>query len=203
MQGVVHCRIRTIFLFSLTVFLLLSAYISWPWFFAAWIWRKSTIDFVDFPIVSTLNESLSNVPAIIHQTWRDNNTIPITWQHASNSCRSLHPNYEYRFWTDQEGRRLIEKEFPCLLSTYDSYPYDIQRADVIRLIVLYIYGGIYLDFDIICLKSFDQLRTYKFVLPKTMPVGLSNDFIVAEPKHPFLLKVLNDLPKFNQNFFTK
>jgi mannosyltransferase OCH1-like enzyme len=36
-----------------------------------------------------------------------------------------------------------------------------------------------------------------------MPVGLSNDFIVAEPKHPFLLKVLNDLPKFNQNFFTK
>jgi len=200
MQGVVHCRIRTIFLASLTIFLLLSLYILWPWFYAAWIWRKSTID---FSILSTSNNTLSNVPPIIHQTWRDTNTIPINWQHASNSCRSLHSNYEYRLWTDKDARRLIEKEFPCLLATFDSYPYDIQRADVIRIIVLYVYGGIYLDLDIVCLKSLDQLRAYKLVLPKTKPVGLSNDFIIAEPKHPFLLQVLNDLSKFNRNFFTK
>jgi len=203
MQGVIDCRIRTIFLSSLSIFLLLLAYIVWPWFYAGWIWRESTINFIDFSTVSKLNNSLSNVPTIIHQTWRDSDTIPMNWQQASNSCRSFHPNYEYRLWTDKDARRLIEKEFPCLLSTFDLYPYDIQRADVIRLIVLYVYGGIYLDLDIICLKSLDQLRRYKFVLPRTRPVGLSNDFIIAEPKHPFLLQVLNDLPKFNRNFFTK
>jgi mannosyltransferase OCH1-like enzyme len=203
MQLVIFCRARTIFLASFTIFLLLTTYIIWPWFYAALIWRKSTIEFLDFPIVSTSNTTRSNVPAIIHQTWRDANTIPMSWQQASNSCRSLHPNYEYRLWTDQDGRRLIEKEFPCLLSTFDSYPYDIQRADIIRLIVLYVYGGIYLDFDIVCLKSLDQLRVYKLVLPRTMPVGLSNDFIIAEAKHPFLFQVLTDLPKFNRHFFTK
>lgn len=203
MQSVLHCRVRTLFLSSLSVFVLLVAYVTWPWFYSAWIWRKSTIDFVDFSIVSTLNKTHSNVPAIIHQTWRDADSIPMSWQQASNSCRSLHSNYEYRFWTDKDARDLIEREFPCLLSVFDAYPYDIQRADVIRLIVLYVYGGIYLDLDIICLKSLDQLLTYNFVLPTTMPLGLSNDFIIAEPKHPFLLQVLNDLPLFNRNFFTK
>ncbi|CAF2395205.1 unnamed protein product [Rotaria sp. Silwood2] len=203
MQCVIHCRNRTIFCSSLTLFILLLAYIIWPWLYIAWVWRKSDINHIDFPIVSKLNHSLMNVPAIIHQTWHDADTIPTDWQQASNSCRSFHSNYEYYLWTDKAARRLIEKEFPCLLSTYDSYPYDIQRADVIRLVVLYVYGGIYLDLDIICLKSLDQLRTYKFVLPKTMPVGLSNDFIVAAPKHPFLLQVLNDLPKHNRNYLTK
>ena len=203
MQGVLHCRIRTVFLSSLGVFLLLASYVIWPWFYAAWSWRQSTIDFVDFPTVSNLHFNQSNVPAIIHQTWRDAYSMPQAWQEASNSCRTLHPNYEYRFWTDADARRLIEKEFPCLLSTFDAYPYDIQRADVIRLLVLYVYGGIYLDLDIICLKSLDPLRAFQFVLPRTMPVGLSNDFIVAEAKHPFLMQVLNDLPLFNRHFFTK
>jgi mannosyltransferase OCH1-like enzyme len=203
MQYVIHCRIRTVFFASLTLFLLLSTYVAWPWFYAAWIWRKSTIDSIDYSIASTLNNSLTKVPAIIHQTWRDADTIPISWQQASNSCRSFHPNYEYRLWTDKDARILIEKEFPCLLSTFDSYPYDIQRADVIRLAILYVYGGIYLDLDIICLKSLDQLRSYPFVLPRTKPVGLSNDFIIAEPKHPFLLQVLNDLPNHHRNYLTK
>ncbi|UJR28372.1 hypothetical protein I4U23_009615 [Adineta vaga] len=200
MYFVINNRIRTIVLFLLVLFIVLVGSISWPWFCAAWIWHRSTIE---FPLTSLFNHSRMKVPSIIHQTWRDKNSIPLSWQEASNSCRSLHSNYEYRFWTDDNARRLIEKEFPSLLSTYDSYPYDIQRADVIRLIVLYVYGGIYLDFDIICLKSFDQLRSYEFILPKTMPVGLSNDLIVAQPKHPFLLQLLNNLPKMNRNYLTK
>jgi mannosyltransferase OCH1-like enzyme len=203
MQCVINYRIRTVFLSSATIVLLLSAYIIWPWIYTAWIWRKSTIDFIDFPIVSSSDNALTNVPRIIHQTWRDVDTIPTSWQQASNSCRNLHPNYEYRLWTDESARSLIKKEFPCLLSTFDSYPYAIQRADVIRLVVSYVFGGIYLDLDIICLRSLDRLRAYSFVLPRTMPFGLSNDFIIAEPKHSFLLQVLNDLPKFHRNFLTK
>lgn len=200
MQIVSQCRIRTIFLSSLSVFLLLTGYILWPWCYASWIWRKSNIDSLDFPRIN-VNDSI--VPAIIHQTWRNAYSIPENWQQASNSCRALHSNYQYRFWSDREARRLIAKEFPCLLETFDAYPYDIQRADVIRLVVLYVYGGIYLDLDIVCLKSLDQLRTFPFVLPRTRPIGLSNDFIVAQAKHPFLLQVLNDLPWFNRRILTK
>jgi mannosyltransferase OCH1-like enzyme len=180
------------------MFIILAVFITWPWIHAAYIWRRSTIKTLDFP---TLNNT--NIPRIIHQTYRDNHSIPFQWQQASNSCRTLHPDYQYRFWSDEGGRRLVEKEFPCLLATFDSYPYNIQRADVIRLVVLYVYGGIYIDFDIICLKSLDKLLNYQLILPQTIPVGLSNDFIISKPKHPFLLQVINDLPKYNRNYFSK
>jgi mannosyltransferase OCH1-like enzyme len=191
--------LRRIVLPSFLFLILLSVYIAWPWIHAAYTWRQSTIKTLDFPSSSSIN----SIPRIIHQTYRDNHSIPYQWQQASNSCRTLHSNYQYKFWTDEEGRRLIEKVFPCLLSTFDSYPYNIQRADVIRLVVLYVYGGIYLDFDIICLKSLEQLLHYEFILPRTTPVGLSNDLIISKPKHPFLLKVINNLPKSNRNYFTK
>lgn len=200
MHFAVNCRMRIVLLVVLLVALVLIACIAWPWLYAAWLWRESTID---FPLLPTSNATDLPVPAIIHQTWRDHSSIPPSWQQASNSCRSLHPGYEYRLWTDADGRRLIENQLPDLLDTYDSYPYDIQRADVIRLVALYLFGGIYLDFDIICLKPLDPLRAYRFVLPKTMPVGLSNDFMVAQPRHPFVLQLLNSLPRSNRNYLTK
>ncbi|CAF0884795.1 unnamed protein product [Rotaria sp. Silwood1] len=196
-------RLRTICFSSFLILIILSLYVIWPWFHAAYVWRQSTIKSLNFSTTSLLNNTNSQVPRILHQTYRDIHSIPFKWQQASNSCRTFHSDYKYYLWTDKEGRSLIEKEFPCILSTFDSYPYDIQRADVIRLVVLYVYGGIYLDLDIICLKPLDKLLNYEFILPQTKPVGLSNDFIVAKPRHPFLLQILNDLPKFNRNFFTK
>ena len=203
MQCIGHFRNRVVLFLSLIMSLLLLICILWPWIHAGWLWRESAIDFLVLPSATHLKNASLRVPAIIHQTWHDADTIPINWQQASNSCRSVHPNYEYRLWTDKDAHRLIEKELPNLLPTFDSYPYSIQRADVLRLAALYIYGGIYLDLDIICLKPLDQLRAYQLVLPRTMPVGLSNDFIISEPRHPFILQVLNDLPKSAQSYFTK
>jgi len=194
---------RTILVLSLFILIILSIYLVWPWFHAAYIWRQNTIKSLDHSTISSLNNTKSLVPRIIHQTYRNIYSIPFKWQQASNSCRNINSDYKYKFWSDEEGRRLIEKEFPSLLLTFDSYPYDIQRADVIRLVVLYVYGGIYLDLDIICKKSLDQLLNYQFILPQTTPVGLSNDFIVSQAKHPFLLQVLNNLPKSNRIYFTK
>lgn len=204
MNLLLYNRVRTLFFLSFTLFFLLLTYAIWPWCYAAWFWRNSTIE---YSMISSNDNADSLIPAkiprILHQTWRDAETIPHQWQQASNSCRILHPDYQYRLWTDKSARELIQTEFPSLLTTYDSYPYDIQRADMIRLVILYAFGGIYLDLDIICLKSLNQLRNYEFVLPRTRPVGLSNDFIMAEPKHPFLWQVINDLPNFNRRIFTK
>ena len=195
-----YSRIRTIFVLILFLLMMIT-YILWPWFYAAWVWRSSSVEFQARPDIT--DGSSTRIPRIIHQTWRDAETIPFSWQQASNSCRTIHPNYQYRLWTDKEGRDLIEQEFPCLLPTFDSYPYDIQRADVIRLVTLYVYGGIYLDLDIICLQSLDELLHYNMILPRTRPVGLSNDFIMAEAKHPFLLQVIGNLPKYQRQILTK
>lgn len=47
---------------------------------------------------AAMTESL-RVPKIIHQTWKSKD-VPEQWRAAQASCRDLHPDYEYRLWTD-------------------------------------------------------------------------------------------------------
>ena len=40
----------------------------------------------------------------------------------------------------------------------------MQKADIIRLILVYLYGGFYMDMDMYCLKKLDGLLEFKLVL---------------------------------------
>ena len=65
------------------------------------------------------------------------------------------------------------------------------------------YGGYYLDLDIECLRPLDFLGRYPLVMPKTWPVGFSNDFLAAEPGNPFIRAVVASLPSWNMNLWLK
>jgi mannosyltransferase OCH1-like enzyme len=109
-------------------------------------------------------------------------------------------------WTDETSRRFIQENYPWFLSTFDSYPYSIQRADVIRYFVLYHYGGFYVDLDIGCRRSFEQLRqnsSNSVILPKTQPIGFSNDWMAAKKGHAFLGLLISDLQDWNVGLVTK
>lgn len=54
----------------------------------------------------------------------------------------------HHLWTDATARHFIQTHYPSFLATYDSYEYNIQRADAIRYFVLHRYGGIYMDLDV-------------------------------------------------------
>lgn len=104
-------------------------------------------------------------------------------------------------WTDASSREFIAKHYPWFLDTFDDYEYVIQRADAIRYFVLHHYGGIYLDLDIGCLRPLDPLLVYPVILPKTIPVGVSNDLIFAEKGHPFLAQTIHNLVTFDHDWF--
>ena len=54
------------------------------------------------------------------------------WQEAQQACKDLHPGWEYKLWTDKSSEAFIADRFPALLRTFQRYPYNIERADVIR-----------------------------------------------------------------------
>jgi len=110
------------------------------------------------------------------------------------------PDYEYILWTDASSREFISEMYPWFLDTFDGYTYPIQRADAIRYFVLHHYGGIYLDLDIGCLRPLDPLLVYPVILPKTIPVGVSNDLIFAEKGHPFLAQAIHNLVTFDHSW---
>jgi len=61
-----------------------------------------------------------------------------------------------------------------------------HQADVLRLEILMREGGIYLDMDVICLKSFAPLLKHSFVMGKQETRGLCNAVILAAQNAPFL-----------------
>jgi hypothetical protein len=104
-------------------------------------------------------------------------------------------------WTDAKSREFIAKEYPWFLDTYDDYRYTIQRADAIRYFVLHHYGGIYLDVDMGCLRPMDALLSFSVILPKTIPVGISNDLMLSEKGHPFMAQTIHNLMTFDISWY--
>lgn len=186
----------------LTAVLVLSS----PWYIPWFVWTEGRTPYVHstFTPYYARDTAISNhsIPQIIHQTWKDTN-IPLQWQAARQSCLALHPGFEYKLWTDASSEAFVKKHYPKLAKTYTRYPYVIQRADAIRYAILHYYGGFYIDLDIVCLHPLDFLRTYGFVMPKTWPVGFSNDFLAGAPGHPFLQQMIASLPAKDWNLFSK
>lgn len=63
------------------------------------------------------------------------------------------------------------------------------------------FPGIFLDFDLQCLRPLDPLRQFDFVSVAAKPSGISNGFLMSSPRHPFLKSVVENLPRYNINWF--
>lgn len=105
-------------------------------------------------------------------------------------------------WTDADSRKFLVEHYPWFVSIFDAYPYPIQRADAIRYFILHHFGGIYMDLDVGCLRRFDPLLRFEVVLPKTIPVGVSNDVMLAAKGHPFMDHLIHNLVTFNHRYLT-
>lgn len=155
----------------------------------------------DEELSDTYNDSSPQlIPKIIHQTYKTKD-IPEHWKAGQQACIDLHPDYEYKLWTDDIMEEFMEKEYPWFLETYLSYGENIQRADAIRYFILYHYGGIYIDLDDGCQRKLDPLLRYPSFFRKTSPLGISNDVIGSAQGHPLMLKLTKKLKGYNINYF--
>lgn len=145
------------------------------------------------------------IPKIIHQTWKTNDipydVYPKEWV---DSWKHFHPDWEYRLWTDEDNRRLISEHYPDFLPVYDNYPADINRADAARYFILYHYGGLYVDLDFECLKSFDVLIDNQEMVLGRMDAGfflrhsVPNALMASVPGHPFWIQLIKALPSYRK-----
>ncbi|KAH3837719.1 uncharacterized protein LOC127877624 isoform X2 [Dreissena polymorpha] len=147
------------------------------------------------------------IPRIIHQTWK-NTEIPRKLIGWVKSWLKNNPGYEYWLWTDESARALIQERHAWLLDTYDNYPENIRRADALRYVILYEFGGIYADMDVESLKNLDpMLRKYSCFVPQEPyehPILYGNfEHLVinavmgCREKHPFMKSLMENLPYFS------
>ena len=93
-------------------------------------------------------------PKIIHQTWK---TIDLNneQQIVSDSWKNMYEGYDYILWTDESIENFVHTHFSWYLPTWNRLDPFIKKIDCIRYMWMYVYGGIYADIDMKCLKSFD------------------------------------------------
>ena len=137
------------------------------------------------------------IPKIIHQIWIGDREIPTILKEYQQSWIEHHPDWEYRLWgnDDLESYIFLNKDLESLFKG----PLTLgERVDILRYDILYQYGGIYADFDCVCLKSFDPfVHRYDFVVGVSHPmfalqspaIVLQNCLILTKPEHPIIEKL--------------
>jgi len=143
------------------------------------------------------------IPKIIHQVYLgwDNKPIPLEWIRAQQSCLDVNPEFEYKLWTNESCRELLQTEYPWFLETWENYRYPIQRADSIRYFILAHYGGVYIDLDNGCLRNLSPLLSFPAWMPGTSNhMGLTNHVMGSVRNHPYFLTLTKSLQAYNINW---
>lgn len=94
---------------------------------------------------------------LIHRIWLDD-SVPDEFKEYGDKWRKLNPDWELKDWlhTDDVPPLINQKQFD---NARDLCPKDWKRfqSDLLRLELLYMFGGVYVDMDTEPLKSFGDL----------------------------------------------
>jgi hypothetical protein len=146
------------------------------------------------------------IPKCFIQTWKTR-TIPRRYKAFQRRLRKLHPDYEFRFFTDDEVESFVRREYPEFSEAYDALPDVISRIDLFRLLAVHKHGGFYLDIDVLPHKPFDELLNHHAVFPferyadpffaaRYGTLEMIGQYAFgAEPGHPFLMACAENIRK--------
>ena len=94
------------------------------------------------------------IPRIFHQIWLGREAFPAEYGRRQASWLVHHPGWELRFWTERNLPAPEELRRPEACERLRS-PWE--RSDVLRLDLLWRFGGVYIDADLECLRSIEPL----------------------------------------------
>lgn len=140
-----------------------------------------------------------SIPKIIHQTWATAH-LPEPLKSYRTSWIDLHPTYQFPLYTDADNDRLVAEHYPEFATAYHGLNRTIQKVDMVRWMYLHLFGGIYVDLDVECLKSIDGLLVGDTMFQEppsnnlNQPMLVSNYVIVMDQHSPFAYHVLQNMP---------
>ena len=162
-----------------------------------------------------LNKNKTKIPNIIHFVYgfkKQTHEFEFYKYLAIKSAMDINkPDKLYFHYAHEPFGPYWDKIKPFLILEYVQPPAEIygnqlthyaHQADVIRLQKLNKYGGIYLDIDTICLKSFHDLLEYEFVIgiqgnkDNQEIYGLCNAIMLSKPNSEFILRWIDSYTTF-------
>lgn len=127
------------------------------------------------------------IPKIIHQTaYANKNEWHPIWKHCQKSVLENFKNFEYKFWDDDSLENFVKETYPEIYEEYKNFPVHIFQLDCVRYLLLYHYGGIYIDMDVYCYNNFyDELKGEINLVESINDELVQNSLMASIPNHPF------------------
>jgi len=144
-----------------------------------------------------------NIPKIIWQTNFTNRcTLPVYLNYLFN--RLMAPSWQYNFVSTEERATFIREHMDE--ATYQAYlklTVGAAQADLWRLVVLYVHGGVYLDIDATLIwplsSSLKRIREYLFLRVKKN-TEITNYFLATKPKTELYRQLIAGVVKNINNY---
>jgi mannosyltransferase OCH1-like enzyme len=145
------------------------------------------------------------IPLKIFQTWNTKN-LPIHMNNRVEQLKKNNPRFEHYLYDDNDCREFIKNHFDAdVLNAYDKLIPGAYKADLWRLCVLYIHGGIYMDIKLKCINGFRLIELTEnnhFVKDRPGPLTVYNALIVSQKGNPFLwMGICRIIMNVKNNFY--
>ena len=149
----------------------------------------------------------SVIPLNIYLTWSIK-TLPKKMQENVDRMRIVNPEFNIQIFDDCDCRKFIKNNFTeDILTAFDTLKPGAYKADLWRLCILYINGGIYIDIKFNCINNFKFIAlTEREYLVLDRPnhwkegqIGIYNALLVAKPKNILFFRCINKISENVKN----
>lgn len=141
-------------------------------------------------------ESEPLIPKIIHMIWIGPRPLPEKYKPLMESWRKFHPDWEIKLWTNEDVATM-ELENQDIFDRAVNYG---MKSDILRMEILWRYGGLYVDLDFECYQPFDHLHhAHGFYCGLHSGACVIGNSMMAAAKHHPLMRMCIDHFKNRSN----
>jgi len=132
---------------------------------------------------------------IIHQFW-NTGIAPLKYSQYTSEWKEMYPEWEYKLWSYETASYLLSN------SSIDQrlLQYDIQRWDLLKLLICLEFGGIYTDLDVQPIQIIDIDRDVNYFayesIDTTTNLYLHHNFFYSPKQSRFLQFVIKHIHKY-------
>jgi hypothetical protein len=129
-----------------------------------------------------------SIPKILHTCWYGPEHKSSAMKSLARANASKLRDYRHIEWNDRNSSSFLD--YPFLSRAYKNHKWA-HVSDMIRLLALYHYGGIYLDSDVEVVRDFTPLLNNALFMGYMWDCNLGTAVIGAEPKNPIIAGLLD------------
>ena len=144
------------------------------------------------------------IPKLIHIIWWQGiNKIPDKFKYNINSWKINNPKYKIILWDARSILNMIDRYYYNKIILYKRM---IQKIDYAKYLIIYKYGGCYVDIDMQCNDKLDKyldqnkinVSLFYFTKIKIYPL-INNGFIACNKNNSEIMLIINECNKYINN----